>query len=34
VGYDHEQDDEAREMEGLERVILADLGVPDPYDAD
>jgi len=33
VGYDHEQEDEAQEMEGLERLILADLGVPDPYDA-
>jgi len=34
VGYDHEQEDEARDMEGLERMILADLGVPDPYEAD
>ncbi|OXE36054.1 MAG: rRNA maturation RNase YbeY [Phenylobacterium zucineum] len=34
VGYDHQRDDEARDMEGLERIILADLGVPDPYDDD
>ncbi len=34
VGYDHEQADEALEMESLERRVLADLGVPDPYDAD
>ncbi|MPZ38204.1 MAG: rRNA maturation RNase YbeY [Rhizobiales bacterium] len=31
VGYDHESDQEAEEMEGLERVILARLGVSDPY---
>ena len=31
VGYDHETDEEAEEMEGLEREILADLGIPDPY---
>lgn len=31
VGYDHETDAEAEQMEGLERVILAGLGVPDPY---
>jgi probable rRNA maturation factor len=34
VGYDHETDAEADEMEGLERVILAGLGVPDPYAAE
>jgi len=34
VGYDHETDDEAEQMEGLERVILAGLGVPDPYAAE
>ena len=33
VGYDHETDAEAEQMEGLERVILAGLGVPDPYAA-
>jgi probable rRNA maturation factor len=31
IGYDHETDVEAREMENLERKILARLGVPDPY---
>ena len=31
LGYDHEDDDEAEAMEGLERVVLAGLGVPDPY---
>ena len=34
VGYDHMTDDEADEMEGLERVVLAGLGVPDPYAAE
>ena len=31
LGYDHINDDEAEEMEGLETQILADLGYPDPY---
>ena len=31
LGYDHEGDDEAEAMEGLERAVLAGLGVPDPY---
>ncbi len=31
IGYDHETDAEAEEMEGMERAILATLGVPDPY---
>ena len=31
LGYDHMTDDEAEEMEGLERIVLAGLGVPDPY---
>jgi probable rRNA maturation factor len=31
VGYDHENNVDAEEMEGLERTILASLGVPDPY---
>ncbi len=31
LGYDHESDDDAEEMEGLERVILAQIGVSDPY---
>src|SRR5450830_622610 len=30
-GYDHEDDEEAAEMEGLETEILATLGVADPY---
>jgi probable rRNA maturation factor len=31
IGYDHETDEEAGEMEDLERKILAQLGIPDPY---
>ncbi|HMA52241.1 MAG TPA: rRNA maturation RNase YbeY [Magnetospirillaceae bacterium] len=31
LGYDHIADDEAEEMESLERSILAALGVSDPY---
>jgi probable rRNA maturation factor len=31
IGYDHEKDDDAETMEGLEREILAQLGIPDPY---
>lgn len=31
LGYDHESDSEAETMEQLERVILARLGVADPY---
>lgn len=31
LGYDHLADDEAEEMEALERRILASLDVPDPY---
>lgn len=34
LGYDHIGDAEADEMEGLERAVLAGLGVPDPYAAD
>ena len=33
LGYDHTSDDEALEMEGLERTILAGLGIADPYQA-
>jgi probable rRNA maturation factor len=31
VGYDHEKDGEAEVMESLERDVLAQLGIPDPY---
>lgn len=30
-GWDHEDDDEAADMQALEACILATLGVPDPY---
>lgn len=32
LGYDHEDDADARIMERLEAQVLAGLGVPDPYD--
>lgn len=31
IGYDHENDGDAEEMEALETQILAHLGIPDPY---
>ncbi|WP_169308480.1 rRNA maturation RNase YbeY [Ferrimonas aestuarii] len=31
VGYDHIEDEEAEQMEALERQILAGLGIADPY---
>lgn len=31
IGYDHEDDSQAAEMEPLETAILAELGFPDPY---
>ncbi len=31
LGYDHELDDEAEEMEALEREVLATIGIADPY---
>lgn len=31
IGYDHENDADADEMETLETEILAQLGIPDPY---
>lgn len=31
TGHDHEVEDEAERMEGLERAILARLAIPDPY---
>jgi probable rRNA maturation factor len=33
AGYDHETDEEAEEMERLERDVLARIGVADPYRA-
>jgi probable rRNA maturation factor len=34
LGYDHESEAQADDMERLERVILAGLGYPDPYETD
>ncbi|XVN21019.1 rRNA maturation RNase YbeY [Pseudomonas corrugata] len=34
LGYDHMEDDEAEEMEALERTLLAELGHADPYAGD
>lgn len=31
LGYDHETDQQAGEMEGIERRVLAELAIPDPY---
>ena len=31
IGHDHEKDQEAEAMESLEREILSQLGIPDPY---
>jgi probable rRNA maturation factor len=31
LGYDHETEEDAEEMEALERRILAKLAIPDPY---
>lgn len=31
IGYEHESEQQAREMECLEVAILAQIGVPDPY---
>lgn len=33
LGYEHESESQAREMEALEVEILRDIGVPDPYAA-
>lgn len=32
LGYDHEEDDEREEMERIEIELLANLGVPNPYE--
>lgn len=34
LGYDHIEDEEAEEMEGIERKVMADLGFEDPYKDD
>ena len=34
LGYDHIEDAEAEEMEGLEIAILAKLAIDDPYQDD
>jgi len=34
LGLDHEDDAEAEVMEGVERAVMARLGLPDPYAAD
>jgi probable rRNA maturation factor len=31
LGYDHETDEDAEVMEGLETDILRHMGIPDPY---
>ena len=33
LGFDHIKDDEAEEMEALERKLLASLGIKDPYES-
>ena len=33
-GYDHESEEQARQMEGLETKILGQLGVSDPYESE
>lgn len=34
MGYDHQTDEEAEEMEHLERTLLARIGIGDPYEGD
>ena len=34
LGYDHIEDDEAEEMEALEKEFMQALGYPDPYKDD
>jgi probable rRNA maturation factor len=34
LGYDHIEDKEAEEMEGIERIVMAELGFEDPYKDD
>ena len=33
LGFDHEQESQAQEMEDMERAVLAKMGYPDPYAA-
>lgn len=33
LGYDHDEKDQADTMENLERTLLNDFGIPDPYQA-
>lgn len=34
LGYDHIEDEEAEEMEGIERIVMSRLGFEDPYKYD
>jgi probable rRNA maturation factor len=34
LGYDHIEDEEAEEMEGIERVVMAELDFDNPYKDD
>lgn len=34
LGFDHIEDEEAEEMEGIERIVMKDLGFEDPYKDD
>ncbi len=34
LGYDHLEDEEAEEMEGIERAVMSELGFEDPYKND
>lgn len=34
LGFDHIEDEEAEEMEGIERIVMKDLGFDDPYKND
>lgn len=34
LGYDHIEDEEAEEMEGIERAVMSELGFEDPYKND
>lgn len=34
LGFNHEEDNEAEEMENLEKVVMQKLGFPDPYEVE